>query len=202
MVKTVHLIRHGHHALLARRLCGRMPGIGLDELGCRQMELCAGLLRSRLTSQPSAIQSSPQRRARESAGILAFQFGLAVEIVFAVDEIDVGDWTGKAFDELNQDGAWVHWNAARGSARPPNGETMRALQRRVVAHLEQLRDDDSESTLLIVSHAEPIRAALLHYLRRPLDDFMSITVDPASVSTLSVSRSRVRISKINQQVPA
>ena len=198
MAKTVHLIRHGHHALLARRLCGRMPGVGLDELGCRQIELCAGLL----TSQPSAIQSSPQRRARESAGILAFRFGLAVELVPAMDEIDVGDWTGKGFDELTQDDAWAHWNAARGSARPPNGETMRALQRRVVAHLEQLRDDNSESTLLIVSHAEPIRAALLHYLRRPLDDFMSITVDPASISTLSVSRGRIRISKINQQVPA
>ena len=99
MAKTVHLIRHGHHALLARRLCGRMPGVGLDELGCRQIELCAGLL----TSQPSAIQSSPQRRARESAGILAFRFGLAVELVPAMDEIDVGDWTGKGFDELTQD---------------------------------------------------------------------------------------------------
>ncbi len=198
MVKTVHLIRHGHHAQLARRLCGRMPGIGLDALGYRQMELCAGLL----PSPPSAIQSSPQRRARESAGVLAWRFGLAVEIVPTVDEIDLGDWTGREFEELRRDHRWTRWNAARGSARPPNGETMSALQRRVVAHLEQLRADADDSTLLVVSHAEPIRAALLHYLRRPVDDFMSIAVDPASVSTLSVDRAGIRISTINQKVPA
>ena len=198
MVKIIHLIRHGHHALLARKLCGRTPGISLDELGCRQIQLCAELL----TSQPSAIQSSPRRRARQSASILAQRFGLAVEIVPAVDEIDVGDWTGRAFEELKQDEAWARWNTARGSSRPPNGESMTALQRRVVDHLEQLRDDTSEARLLIVSHAEPIRAALLHYLSRPLDDFMSIAVDPGSISTLTVDRSGVRVSTINQKVPA
>jgi probable phosphoglycerate mutase len=198
MVKTIHLIRHGHHALLARKLCGRIPGISLDELGCRQMQLCAELL----MSPPSAIQCSPRRRARQSAAILARRFGLAVEIVPAVDEIDVGDWTGRAFEELKRDKAWARWNTARGSSRPPNGESMTALQRRVVEHLEQLRHDASDATLIIVSHAEPIRAALLHYLGRSLDDFMSIAVDPGSVSTLTVDRAGVHVSTINQKVPA
>ena len=198
MVNTIHLIRHGHHALLARKLCGRTPGINLDELGCRQMQLCAELL----TSRPSAIQSSPRRRARQSAAILAQRFGLAVEIVPAMDELDVGDWTGCAFEELKHDKAWARWNEARGTSRPPNGESMRVLQRRVVDHLEQLRREASDAKVLIVSHAEPIRAALLHYLKRPLDDFMSIAVDPASISTLTADRAGVHVSTINHRVPA
>lgn len=196
MVKTVHLVRHGHQALLARVLCGRMPGVELDELGCRQMASCS---RS-IIPVPTAIQSSPQRRALQSASILARAIDLPVEIVAAVDEIDVGDWTGRGFDELNKDPDWQRWNHRRGSSRPPNGESMHEVQRRVVQHLEQLRDDAGDGALVIVSHAEPIRAALLHYADIPLDDFLSIAVDPASVSTLCLDGSGVHISRINHRV--
>ncbi len=195
MVKTVHLVRHGHHSLLDRVLCGRMPGVALDELGCRQMSACVG----NVFPAPTAIQSSPQRRALQSASILAWPGGLPVEVVAAVDEIDVGDWTGRSFDDLNEEPDWHRWNSRRGTSRPPNGESMRGLQARVVRHLEQLREDTAEGTILIVSHAEPIRAALLYYADIALDDFLSVTVDPASVSTLCFDRNGVHISRINQR---
>jgi broad specificity phosphatase PhoE len=196
MVKTIHLVRHGHHARLAGILCGRMPGVELDALGCRQMSVCA----DRILPLPSAIQSSPQPRARQSAAILAWYLGLPVEIVPAVDELDVGRWTGRSFDDLDQDPDWHRWNSRRGSSRPPNGESMQNLQRRVVQHIEQLRKDSGDGTILIVSHAEPIRAALLHYAKIALDDFLSIAIDAASVSTLCVDRRGVHISRINQRV--
>jgi broad specificity phosphatase PhoE len=196
MVKTIHLVRHGHHGRLAGILCGRMPGVELDALGCRQMSACA----DRIVPAPTTIQSSPQRRARQSAAILARYFGLPVEIVSAVDELDVGGWTGRSFDDLDQDPDWHRWNSRRGSSRPPNGECMQNLQQRVVQHLEQLRDDPADGTILIVSHAEPIRAALLHYAGIALDEFLSIAVDPASVSTLCFDRRGVHISQINQRV--
>lgn len=79
---------------------------------------------------------------------------------------------------------------------------MRALQQRMVQHLEQLRRAQADGTIVIVSHAEPIRAALLYYSRIPLDNFLAIEVDPASVSTLAVDKSGIRVSRINQQVPA
>jgi len=79
---------------------------------------------------------------------------------------------------------------------------MRALQQRVVHHLEQLRRSEADGAIVIVSHAEPIRAALLYYSRTSLDNFLSVEVDPASVSTLAVDKSGIRISRINQQVPA
>lgn len=198
MVKTIHLVRHGHHALLDRRLCGRMPGVGLDELGRRQVAHCADLL----APPPFTIQSSPQRRTRQSAAILAARFGLAVEIAPAMDEIDLGDWTGRTFEELADDPAWSRWNSRRSDSRPPNGETMRHVQNRVVRHLEEFRNGDGDGTLVIVSHAEPIRAALLHYSGIPLDDFPSIEVTPASISTLSVQRSGIRIAGMNRGMPA
>lgn len=194
MVKTIHLVRHGHHALLGT-FCGRMPGVGLDPLGCLQMSACA----QSLMPSPTAIQSSPQRRARQSAAILGSHFGLPVEIVPAIDEIDAGDWTGRSFDDLDKDPGWHCWNSRRGSSRPPNGESMQCLQQRVVQHLEQLREDSGDGTFLIVSHAEPIRAAILYYARIALDDFLSIQLHTASVSTLCFDRRGAHISQINRR---
>src|SRR4051794_14603412 len=184
MVSTIHLVRHGHHALLGKQLCGRIPGVRLDEAGCRQMSGCAGLI----GRAPAALQSSPQRRAQQSASILGWHFGMPVEIAPAVDEIDYGDWTAMEFSDLEEDAGWKRWNSRRGSSRPPGGETMRALQQRVVQHLEELRRLDANGTVVIVSHAEPIRAALLYYSRIRLDDFLSVDVAPASISTLSVDQ--------------
>src|SRR3569832_157590 len=76
MPTTIHLVRHGHHALLGRILCGRMPGVNLDEQGRAAMAVCA----EKLAPPPSLIQSSPQPRALQSADILADHFRLNVDV--------------------------------------------------------------------------------------------------------------------------
>src|SRR3954447_10933528 len=124
----IHLIRHGHHSLLGHVLCGRMPGVELDELGYRQMGAIAKAVER---TAPLAVQSSPQRRALQSADIIANRCRLAVEVVPAFDEIDVGRWTGVNFADLASDTAWHAWNEKRGSTPPPGGESMVVLQKRV-----------------------------------------------------------------------
>jgi broad specificity phosphatase PhoE len=194
----LHLIRHGHHALLGHVLCGRMPAVGLDAQGRQQMLEIAELIGHRA---PLAVQSSPQRRAVQSAEIIAANFGLPVEIVSAFDEIDLGFWTGAQFKDLASDSRWQAWNERRGSARPPGGESMSALQARVVRHIEQLESQHSDVTIVIVSHAEPIRAALMHYLNVPLDQFHTLDIDPASISTIQFG-GRPIVSCVNNKVMA
>jgi probable phosphoglycerate mutase len=77
---------------------------------------------------------------------------------------------------------------------------MVALQKRVVRHIEQLRD--LQGVVAIVSHAEPIRAAMMHYLKIPLDLFYSIEIDPASISTIALEGPRTRVSCVNGEVAA
>jgi broad specificity phosphatase PhoE len=197
MALHIHLVRHGHHGLVDRVLCGRMPGVQLDELGCDQMAHTAEILRA---NGPSVVQSSPQRRALQSAAIIADRCGCTVEIASGFDEIDMGRWTGVAFAELVSDREWRKWNERRGSSRPPGGESMAVLQRRVIEHLEQLKGQGE--TIVIVSHAEPIRAALMFYLGIPLDRFHSVAIDPASISTICLEGSRRFVSCVNGRVSA
>jgi probable phosphoglycerate mutase len=121
-----------------------------------------------------------------------------VEIASGFDEIDMGRWTGAPFADLVSDGQWREWNERRGSTCPPGGETMAALQRRVIVHLEQL--GDQSGTIVIVSHAEPIRAALMYYLGIPLDHFHSVAIDPASISTIRLDGPRRLVSRVNGEV--
>jgi broad specificity phosphatase PhoE len=197
VVTLVHLVRHGHHRLLGHVLCGRMPGVVMDEQGCREINAVADVLQH---LEPTAIQCSPQQRALQSAAIIAARCGGAIEIIRAMDEIDMGRWTGARFQDIEHQIAWQRWNAHRGRARPPSGETMSSLQRRVVAHIRQL--GDREGSVVIVSHAEPIRAALMHYLDVPLDLFHSIDIDTASISTIALAGQNATVSRVNHKVAA
>ncbi len=160
------------------------------------MALCAGAVAG---PGLASVQSSPQRRTQQSASILAYPRGLVVEIVPALDELDFGDWTGLSFDELGAKPRWRRWNERRGQSSPPHGETMRQLQFRMVDHLERLQIDYPDARVAVVSHAEPIRAALLHYLGIPLNEFFTVEVDPASISTLLMDGGCVHVLRVNEK---
>lgn len=199
MATTLFLVRHAVHTLVDRVLVGRMSNVRLEEPGRRQAELLAGRLAE---TGLTAIQSSPRERARETAAPIARRAGLRVEIAPDIDEIDVGEWTGQRFDALAADPRWYTWNTSRGTARPPGGESMGELQARVLGHLETLRTSHPHARIALVTHAEVIRAALLHYLALPLDDFLSVEVRPASVSTVRLDMGGAKIIALNEVVSA
>jgi probable phosphoglycerate mutase len=195
-VTTVYLVRHATHALVDRILCGRSVDVGLDAAGRAQAERLAAALAERPVA---LLQASPRRRALETAAPIARRLELEVEIAEPFDELDAGEWSGRAFAELEADARWHAWNARRGSARPPGGESMRALRDRVVAHLDTLRG--RAGAAVIVSHAEPIRAALLHARGLPLDRFAEIAVEPASITALHLSSRAARAAPAEAVAP-
>jgi broad specificity phosphatase PhoE len=183
-VVTVLLIRHTSYSLIDRVLVGRAPQVGLSELGWSQ----ARALARDLVQRPiSRVQSSPQRRARETAEPIAHAFGLPIEIVPKMDELEAGLWTGVSFEKLSRTSHWHEWNSMRGSTRPPGGESMRDLQERVLDHLAMLERQHPGEEIVLVSHAEPIRAAVLHYRRVPLEGFAQVRVDPGSITVLRLN---------------
>ncbi|MEN3377074.1 MAG: hypothetical protein V7604_2429 [Hyphomicrobiales bacterium] len=187
-VGTVYLVRHGVHDLLGKVLCGRMDGVGLSPAGHGQ----ASRLAEQFTDvSVDLVASSPRQRALETAQPIAGTLNLPLRIDAEMDEIDLGDWTGAPFARLDDDPRWHAWNGRRATSRPPRGESMRELQTRVVDHLERVRL--SGNNAVIVSHAEPIRAAILFYREINLDAFASVAVDPASVTVLTMSRSGVHV---------
>ena len=184
---TLFLIRHAAHAVVDRVLVGRTPDVGLSIAGRRQAaHLAAHFAQERIAQ----VQSSPQLRARQTAAPLAQALSVKLEIVPAVDELDTGQWTGRSFEELEAEPRWQQWNAQRGVARVPGGESMGELQQRVVAHLRELAANSPGQNIAIVSHAEPIRATVLYCRGIPLDDFATVAIAPASVTRICFGKDR------------
>jgi len=180
-VTTFHLVRHASHDLLGRVLAGRRIDAPLNQTG----QLEARMLAFRLECEPVArVISSPRRRARETSGAIAEALRLDVEIAAELDEHDAGEWSGLAFDVLQSDPRWRRWNEQRGAMRPPGGETMAELQARVVGYLHDLRDRHPGEALVLVTHAEPIRAALMYARDIVFDSFLQVEVPIASTTTI------------------
>jgi len=189
----IYLVRHASHALLRRVLCGRVVDIGLDEGGKAQAQALGGYFsRERI----DLLQTSPRRRAQETASAIGAVAGRSAELAPALDEHDAGEWAGLEFAALARNERWQAWNEERRAVRPPRGESMRELQWRVVDHIEDTRAQQIECAVML-SHAEPIRAAIMHYRGVALDDFLQVEVEPAGIHMLHVSRTTVEVHRLS-----
>ena len=192
------LVRHAAHELVDRVLCGRMAGVSLGEEGRAQARRAAErLVRERI----AAVHTSPLERARETAAPIADRLRLAPEVHEAIIEIDMGEWSGKSFEDLHGDPRWQSWNSARAVSRPPGGESMLEVQARVVRHLERVRADYRDRAVVLVSHSDVIKAALLYCLGMPLDGYRLLEIAPASISTLVIGDWGAKVLSMNE-VPA
>jgi broad specificity phosphatase PhoE len=196
---TFHLVRHAAHDRVGTVLCGRMPGVHLGTFGKAQAERLA----ERFAHETIAsIHTSPLERAVETAEPIAVRLGQALEICEDIAEIDFGAWSGTSFEALAQDTRWATWNNARSNSRPPYGETMLEAQIRIVGTVERLRSRHPDGSVILVSHSDVIKAALLYHLGLPLDAYGRFDIEPASISTLVVGDWGSKVLRLNEVVAA
>ena len=139
----------------------------------------------------SSMLTSPLRRARETADLIAERLGLGAPVVDPrLVEIDYGTWEGLTQaevrlrwpDELRR---WKH-TADPDSAAAPGGESLGHVRERLrLFFLDPMWAAHSGRGVLIVSHTGPIRVALLEAARQPLSRFRHIPVPAASIHRLS-----------------
>ena len=99
--------------------------------------------------------------------------------------------------EEETDPGWQGWKVFRGGRRIPGGETTIAIQARVVNEMIRLRDQFPGEHMVLVSHGDPIRAALCHWLGMPLDFMSRLEVAPGSVSVVLLDDGHVVVQSLN-----
>ncbi len=187
------LVRHGAYPLLNRALGGRADH-ALNEIGIAQAEHAARIIAHRRISQ---VVSSPVRRAAQTAAPIAAALGLAVSLEPDFAEIDFAAWTGLDFQALANRPAWRAWNRFRSTAAVPGGESILAVQARAMAALLRLSVAWPEGEVVVVSHADVIKAVLAHVLGAPLDLLRRLTVDPGSMSRVEIGTDDARVLEMN-----
>lgn len=181
MTATLLLIRHAMHTDYGERFTGRTDGVPLSAAGESQ----ARALGERLAAEPiAAVYSSPRERTRATAEAIADPHGVPVRDVDALDEIDLGDWTGKRIADLDGTPDFVRWNEQRATTCPPGGERIAAVADRAESFARQAAEEHEGQTVALVSHADVIRALIARCLNLDFDNLLRFEVGPASVSKL------------------
>ncbi len=85
----------------------------------------------------------------------------------------------------------------RPRARFPGGESLAEMQSRMVTALEAVVTAHRGELVVVVSHADPIKAAIAHYTGVHLDLFQRIVVSPASVTVFELSAHGAAMVKCN-----
>ena len=195
------LVRHGTTATTGKVLPGRAAGLHLSDSGREQAAAVAerlsawseaaarpGQTREAKTSEPrkgiAAVYSSPLERTRETAAAIAKSVGLRVQVERGLLECDFGEWTGGSLKELSKLPEWATVQRYPSGFRFPGGESFVAMQARIVDTIGRLRERHPGETVVAVSHADPIKAAVADAVGTHLDLFQRIVISPCSVTAV------------------
>jgi probable phosphomutase (TIGR03848 family) len=186
----VLLVRHGTTPTTGKVLPGRAPGLHLAQRGQEQAASVAARLASwsefRAGKSPvRAIYASPLERTRETAAPIARALGLKVQVHKGLLECDFGDWTGAELKVLVKRPEWAAVQRYPSGFRFPGGESFTGMQARIVTAVSDLCQRHPGDTIVAVSHADPIKAAVADALGSHLDLFQRIVISPCSVTAIS-----------------
>jgi probable phosphomutase (TIGR03848 family) len=177
------LVRHARTATTGKILPGRAPGLHLAEAGRAEAEAVAARL-GRL-DRVAAVYTSPRERARETAVPIARACKARLRVEPGLDECDFGAWTGAALRMLRRKPEWRAVQRHPSGFRFPGGESFVEMQARIVSALDRLVAAHPGQTVIAVSHADPIKAAVAQALGTPLDLFQRIAIATASVTAIA-----------------
>src|SRR5579884_1271138 len=167
VITTVYLVRHGVTDWnVARRIAGRLPGIALSADGRRE-----------------AVAASPLERAHRTATAIARAHGLAVLEDPAFTEREYARWQGMLSAEIRARDRDAVDAVARGDD-VPGVEPVGAMAARMWDGMERLVAGHPGEALVIVSHADPIRALIARIVGMPPARLRALEIGTASLSRL------------------
>jgi probable phosphoglycerate mutase len=194
-VTTVILVRHGQTPSTGKILPGRAPGLHLADVGHEQAARAAARIGE--LESVDAIYTSPLERARETAAPIGKIRGLKPIVERGLLECDFGEWTGAELAKLAKLPAWATVQRAPSTFTFPGGESFSAMQHRIVSAIDKLRAAHPGGTIVCVSHADPIKAAVAHALGTHLDLFQRIVISTCAISVVSFASGGPAVLAVN-----
>ncbi|MEY4592353.1 MAG: hypothetical protein RIR18_1248 [Pseudomonadota bacterium] len=155
----------------------------IDEALTQLAPLLASVFAATGTCQ---IISSPLQRCHRLADALAKQLHRPKPLVdTCLQEIDFGDWEGKAWNDIPRHEIDA-WAADVAGFAPPNGESVQQLRERVLRWLNEI--EASAESWVVVTHAGVIRVLLGVLNNLPFDEWSRLPIDFASLTVASLPR--------------
>jgi probable phosphomutase (TIGR03848 family) len=197
---VVLLVRHGKTPTTGTVLPGRAPGLHLSDEGRAQAEAVAERIAALAGPEgraPVAVYASPLERTTETARPIARRLGIRVRTARDLLECDFGQWTGARLSALAKKPEWTQVQRWPSGFRFPGGESFLEMQARMASALARLVELHPGETVVAVSHADPIKAAISTAAGTHLDLFQRLTVSPCSVSAVAYTAGGPHVLTVN-----
>ena len=194
----IYLVRHGETVANAAQAFQGQQNSPLNDVGKAQAEIVAkGLIETKF----DAIFSSDLDRAADTATAIAKEQGYAGEIMFDTRfrEANFGEWEGHTYENVMK--TWPDiakaWLKDSYNTRPPGGETLDEVVRRVSEGLNEISEKYPQGMILVVCHGGTIRGAICFALGVSANIFSKISIDNCSVTVISLDDGRAKLKKLN-----
>jgi broad specificity phosphatase PhoE len=156
----LHLVRHGEVANPRHVVYGDLPGFGLSPLGRAQAEEAADYLAGH---RADLLLASPLQRAVETAEAVGRRLDLAPALHPALTEWRLGmRWNGVVWEDLPRAfPGELEAYLEHPTDLPFSPESLAEVAARVVALVDDLGRRHPGSTVVLVSHQDPVQATRL-----------------------------------------
>lgn len=196
---TILLIRHGQSdANLKHRFAGHFDS-ELTELGHAQAECTAKFIKANY--QVDKIYSSTLSRAYATAEHSANLLRLPVMPLPELREIFAGQWEGQLYDKLLEiyPEEYRRWRQDIGNACCTKGESVAELAERIYKAVSRIGRESEDQTVLVFTHATPVRAMQWKITGEPLSYMQQIPwVTNASVTEIRYDHGVMTLVKASQ----
>ncbi len=155
---VLYLVRHGESEGNVNPGLRRSDDPPLTERGRAQASRAAAALAELRIEE---VCSSPLRRARETAAVIAAASGLVPGVVEGFDEVDMGTLSDSetSEDRAERQAIFSAWLAGDRARAFPAGEDFAAVVRRVREGLRVLATASPGRRIALITHRIPIAAA-------------------------------------------
>lgn len=189
----IHAMRHGETPANAeKKIQGHCLDLGLNESGKDQVRKALEQLPAGITM----IISSPLKRARESAEIVAAYLHLPITFLDELKEKDVGNLSGKTWDEASElSGRNLREEEREGTLgfQEFGGESLEQIKTRLLKALRGIKDRHPHEKILLVTHA-----GIINLMHKLFSEKKEVILPNASIHEFDIDSVETILMELNQ----
>ena len=192
------MVRHGatDNNLADPPLLQGRADVPLSVAGRQQAERTAALMASQKIDR---VYASPLLRAQQTASAIALPHHLDVEVVEAIQEIDVGQWEGRSWKEIavSEPERYRQFMANPAEHGYAGGENVTELDQRVQPAMEALLAANLGKQVVVVGHNLVNRTFLARLIGLPLAQVRNVHQDNCGVSVARYRDGEIKLLSLN-----
>jgi isoleucyl-tRNA synthetase len=150
VLRHAHSVRNELKVLIGREEVDSKK-YGLTERG--KKEVAKAVQQLKKSGGIDIVLASPMERTKQTAELIAKEFGIKVQTEPRIGEIDTGEFEGGPDRDYTD---YFENDIERFTKKPPKGENLAQVMARMVSAVDSLEKKYNNKRILLVSHGDPI----------------------------------------------